>query len=198
MADEKKKQAKKDKQVRRNRSAPSRCLAKKRELEALDLRLKGHSQVAIAERLGMTTQGVSQAIHRALDRQDDTLAERSAQVRELCAARLEGLIEAHSRKAFSGRSLDTADAVAKWTMAIAKLYQCVSPNRNVLNVGIVNGADTQAEVSVAEATPKFLARLESSVIVDGDPGDIQRLGSRGEIVAGEIVAPTGAGRTNTK
>lgn len=153
----------------RRETAKSMTLAKQREHDALALRQKGWTYERIAEALGMSLQGASQAVRRGLEALKTETAERAEDVRELELRRLDRMLELAEAAAESG-DISAIDRVLRIQERRSKYLGLDAPVKSEAQVAIA------ATVSLEGVSDVQLAALERAYLSitgagSGDDGE---------------------------
>jgi len=145
-----------------------RIEAVERQFRCLELRKAGHSYRAIAEQVGLTTQGAHLAVESALKR---TLQESSDQVRKLEAERLDALLlRAFAQATEGGGSLAASATVLSIMARRAKMlgYDAPSVSLGAMNV---DGTPMTPEQTAAKLRAMSAAMFTAPSGTGGEPSD---------------------------
>lgn len=96
--------------------------ARKREAEALALRVAGATYQQIGERVGLTLEGARQCVKRALERLDGEVAELAKELRQIEAERLDAMTLALWERARRG-DIPSIDCVLRLQSRRARLLR---------------------------------------------------------------------------
>ena len=132
-------------------------LAREREVQALELRKRGMSYAEIGEAIGMSLQGASDAVRRALERLRTEASEKAEDVRDLELARLDKLLKIAEAAAESG-DISAIDRVLRIQERRSKYLGLDAPVKSEAQVAIA------ATVSLEGVSDVQLAALERAYL----------------------------------